>query len=130
MDYVGKVFPSFFRYRNSKSGEVGIKVRPSMIVGVPDNPFDKEFLVLPVSTMVKQEFINPEYDVYISPNEFPKCSFNRPCYIRCHKRTVIYKTEFDFRKCIADIKNDYPEVFEDIMSRMHKYDEYIYKNRY
>lgn len=120
--YIGKVYPSYFRYFDKKLGRVSIKSRPVLIIGDPITTKDTEYVVLPVSSLLNQSYYQKDYDVLLEKNKLINSTLNRDSYVRTHKRTVMYRADIDFTKCIVDLKNDYKSIFSEIVDKMEKYD--------
>lgn len=118
---VGKIFPTMYKYYDTKTHSVKVKSRPALIIFQPLNERDTEYIVLPCSTIKNPSFLNEIYDVPLSCKEYPKTHIVRDCYIRCHKQTIMYRESIDFEREIADLKNDYEKTFAKIMAKVYEF---------
>lgn len=123
--YVGKLYPSYFRYKDPKTKSIKFKSRPILIIAEPTGQFDTEYIVLPVSTLSNPIFFEKEFDIQLKVCDYSKLSISRDCYVRTHKQTTMYRSNIDFHKCIGDLKTDYPEVFSLILKKLRDYENGI-----
>lgn len=121
--HIGKIYPSYFRFYDKQIKKISIKSRPVLIVGDPGSAIDTEYVVLPVSPLINQAHYQKDYDVLLKKEKLNRSNLNRNSYVRTHKRTVMYKAEIDFTKCIVDLKNDNDNIFKEIICKMEKYDK-------
>ena len=126
-NYIGKVYPSYFVYYNAKQKKERIKSRPVLIIAEPIGKKDTEYTVLPISTVSRTEFHNEDYDVKLTAKKLTKAKFDQDCYVKTQKRTTIYKSNIDFKKCIVDLKKEYPGIYGNILKRMTLFDQMIVK---
>jgi len=124
---IGKIYPSYFVYYNAKQKKERIKSRPVLIIADPIGKKDTEYTVLPLSTLSRNEFHNDEYDVALDAAKLTKAELDADCYIRTHKRTTIYASNIDFKKCIVDLKREYPGIYRDVLKKMTAFDQFITK---
>ena len=96
-----------------------------MIVAVPLVAQDSEYVVLPVSTLSNKSCYCKEYDILLEKSSLINSTLDKDSYVRAHKRTVIYKADIDFTKCIVDLKKNHPPIFTEIIDKMSKYDSLI-----
>jgi uncharacterized protein YifN (PemK superfamily) len=127
MSAIGKIYPSYFVYYNAKQKKERIKSRPVLIIAEPVGSKDTEYTVLPLSTITRNEFHNDDYDVALSVEKLKKAELDKDCYVRTHKRTTIYASNIDFKKCIVDLKREYPRIYRDVLKRMMAFDQKIAK---
>ena len=97
---------------------MSFKNRPVLIIGQAD---DRDFVVLPISTVSKKEFLDAVYDVRISPTNFQAMNLKQDSYIRTHKQTVINQTEISYD--IVDFKKLYPDKFSKILDKVRDFQE-------
>lgn len=121
---IGKIYPSFFQFKDKATGVVSIKSRPMLIIAEPIG-MDTEYNVLPVSTVSRKEFLRLDYDVPIEKSKFPLLKLNNDSYIRVHKQTIVYRTEIDFRNCIGDLKLNYSETFFEVLEKLRSFENKI-----
>jgi uncharacterized protein YifN (PemK superfamily) len=124
---IGKVYPSYFVYYNAKQKKERIKSRPVLIIAEPIGQKDTEYTVLPISTVSRSEFYNQDYDVKLSAKTLTKAAIEKDCYVRTQKRTTIYKSNIDFKKCVVDLKREYPQIYKEILQKMTAFDQMITK---
>lgn len=115
---IGKACVSAFKYYNARAQKMSFKKRPVLIIGQAD---DTDFVVLPISTVSKKEFLDAVYDVRISPTNFQAMNLKQDSYIRTHKQTVISRTEISYG--IADFKKLYPDKFSEILDKVKDFQE-------
>ena len=114
-------------YYNAKQKKERIKSRPVLIIAEPIGKKDTEYTVLPISTVSRTEFHNEDYDVKLTAKKLTKAKFDQDCYVKTQKRTTIYKSNIDFKKCIVDLKKEYPGIYGNILKRMTLFDQMIVK---
>lgn len=122
---VGKIYPSFFKFKNRVTGKTETKSRPILIIAEPIGAYDTEYIVLPVSTISISKFYNSDYDVSLKVKDFPLLKITRDCYVRAHKQTTMYRSDIDFQNCIGDLKSDYPRVYHEVLEKIKKFNDYI-----
>lgn len=115
---IGKACVSALKYYDTRAQKMSFKNRPVLIIGQAD---DTDFVVLPISTVSKKEFLDAVYDVRISPTNFQAMNLKQDSYIRTHKQTVISQTEISYD--IADFKKLYPDKFSKILDKVRDFQE-------
>lgn len=115
---IGKACVSVFKYYDVRTQQMSFKKRPVLIIGQAD---ETDFVALPISRVSKKEFLDPVYDVPISPENFPAMNLKQVSYIRAHKQAVISRTEITYD--IADFKRLYPDKFCEILDKVSDFQE-------
>ena len=115
---VGRIYNSIIPYFDKVSKRTKLKARPCLILSEPE--FDHEYMIVPVSTMMEPKYRDEDYDIYIDVSKYPKLNFHHNCYIRCSKQTLTYEQSIDFDTCLGNLKDDYPEVFIDVIERVYR----------
>ena len=87
---------------------------------------NNDYTVLPVSTISRPENRDTEYDIEIDATMYPNLHFDKNCFIRTHKQTTVHRAEL--RKEVSDLKASYPDLFDDVMLHLNKYNEVICNN--
>lgn len=117
---IGKLCISTFPYYDICTHKKRFKKRPVLIIGGPRN---HDYTVLPVSTISRPENIDAEYDIKVAPEIYPKLNFKKVSYIRVHKQTTIHENEI--RKVIANMREEYEELYLIIIEKLEEFNESI-----
>lgn len=114
---IRKIITSFYDLKNNK---ISFKSRPALIIAKADK---KDYVVLPISTIIIKSNRDLEYDIEIEPTKYPKLNLQKISYVRTHKQTIINTAEIgDF---IGDMKNNYEELFLEILEKREKFSKSI-----
>lgn len=114
---IRKVIVPFYNLINNK---MSFKSRPALIIAKADK---EDYVILPVSTITRQNNRDLEYDLEIEPTKYPKLNLPKISYVRTHKQTIIHIAEIgDF---ISDLKNSYEELFLEILEKREKFSKSI-----
>lgn len=117
---IGEIRKILTPYYDNKTNHKGIKSRPGLIIAQSDG---KEFVVLPVSKVTSQQWIDPEYDIKVDPTEYPMLSLNCVSYIRTHKQTAIHIAEIGDK--ISDMKSECEDLYLEALTKLAKFNEEI-----
>ena len=112
----------FYDVKNQKNS---IKARPVLILSDVRN---NDFTVLPISTISNTQNIDWDYDIEVNPQIYQKLNLKKISYIRTHKRIYLHQAGVDKTKILGDIKNDYPNLFLEILEKMEKFNKEILEN--
>lgn len=115
-DYCLATFP----YYDIKEQRMRFKQRPMIILGEADNT---DFIVLPVSTVSKKEYLDLIYDFPVSFELYPDMNIKRECFIRTHKQAVI--NQASIVKSIVNIKERYPELWLEILVKVEDFQKQL-----
>ena len=117
---IGEIRKILTPYYDNKTNRKGIKSRPGLIIAQSDS---KEYVVLPVSKVSSQQWIDPEYDIKVDPAEYPMLSLNCVSYIRTHKQTVIHLAEIGDK--ISDMKSQCEDLYLEALAKLAQFNEEI-----
>jgi len=120
---IGKIVISIIPYYDMQSRKKSFKRRPVLVIGGPRN---NDYTVLPVSTISKKQFLDTEYDIEIDPAIYPLTYLTKVSYVRTHKQTVV--NCLDLRTVLADLKSDYPDLYESILMKLQSFNEMTMTN--
>lgn len=126
---IGKIYTAEIEYYDTRAGSYSRKYRPVLIISMPLG-LDNDFTVLPVSTISRADMRDAKFDYFIEHSKYSKLTFSKDCYIRTHKQTQVHRKDLNANRCIGDLKNDYPNVFLDIMSKREEYNNMITDNAF
>ena len=122
---IGKIYISMVEFYDVRNQKTSIKARPVLILSDMRN---NDFTVLPISTISKTQNIDIEYDIEVNPQIYQKLNLKKISYIRTHKRIYLHQASVDKTKILGDIKNDYPDLFLEILEKMEKFNKEILEN--
>lgn len=117
---IGKIMNSVFPYYDGKVRKNKYKKRPVLVIAGPRN---KDYTVLPVSTVTKKQYLDKEYDIEIDPTKYPKTKLDRLSYVRVHKQTIVNQSSIVSQ--ISNLKEDYPDVYSKILTKLREYNELV-----
>lgn len=120
---IGKICISTFPYYDIHQNKRLFKQRPVLVIGGPRN---RDYTVLPISTISRPENIDAEYDIRIDPQEYPELKLDKISYVRVHKQTTVH--EGDVRKEISNMRGEYEQLYLDIMSKLEEFNKTIIDN--
>lgn len=115
---IGKVCISVTPYYDRRTQRNSFKRRPVLILGDLRN---NDYTVLPISRVTIQVNLDPEYDIKIDPSVYPNLCLNCISYVRTHKRTTVHSAAVT--NVIGDMKNDYPDLYVDVLAKVEEYDK-------
>ncbi|MBQ2901183.1 MAG: hypothetical protein IJE49_04990 [Agathobacter sp.] len=113
---IGKAYVSVFKFYNSNTKKMEFKNRPVLIIGQADS---SDYVILPISRITNQNNIDSYYDVPINPTDVPLMNLTQRSYIRTHKQSVVHSGELT--KAIVDFRNEYEELYLDVISKMEEF---------
>lgn len=122
---IGKIYISMVEFYDVKNQKNSIKARPVLILS---NVRNNDFTVLPISTISNTQNIDGDYDIEVNPQIYQKLNLKKMSYIRTHKRIYLHQASVDKTKILGDIKNDYPDLFLEILEKMEKFNKEILEN--
>ena len=120
---IGEAYVSIFKYYNSNARKKYFKNRPVLVVGKSD---DKDYVILPISRVTNKHYLDPEYDVEITKEDFPLMNLKENSYIRAHKQSVVHESELVER--IVDFKSEYNSTYNEAIKKMKKFQDRIIEN--
>lgn len=118
---MGKIYNVIVPYYDRKTNHTKLKARPCMILHEPYGK-DHEYAILPISSSLDMAHYDTYFDTYLQVKDFPLLKLHRNSYIRSHKQTIAYETNIDFRRCLGDLKKDYPCTYNIILQKVHEFD--------
>lgn len=121
---IGKIYSSTTPYYDLKSKTNKFKKRPVLVIGNADK---KDLTVLPISTVTKKENLHKNYDIEITPSEYPKLNLKKTSYIRTHKQTVVHISSIKEPE-ISDLKSEYPDLFLSVLEKLEDFNNSIIEN--
>lgn len=121
---IGEIRYSTTPYYNIQTHTNDFKKRPVLIIGEADS---SDYTVLPLSRITNQNMIDPNFDIKIIPQNYPKLTLTAVSYVRTHKQTVVNKASI-MGRVIGDVKKDYPTLFREIMNKLQEFNEQIRAN--
>lgn len=113
---IGKLYTSVFPFYDNKTHRMSYKKRPVLIVGQADMD---DYVILPVSRVTNQSNLDSYYDVPLDPKNYPLTNLKQQSYVRTHKQYTIHQREL--AKDIVDFRNNYPDTYVDILSKMEEF---------
>lgn len=119
---IGKIYYSLMPYYNVNTQRNSFKERPVLIIGMADSG---DYNVLPVSKVSHSNMIDPEYDIQIIPEQYPKLNLKYVSYVRVHKQTVANRASLKLGEAVGDIKGDYSELYLFILTKLEEYNKKI-----
>lgn len=123
---IGKIYTSNVFYFDHKTQTKKRKTRPILILA-ESKGMDGDYVILPVSTVSRKEFLDLKYDVPLEKNEFPLLSLNRNSYIRTHKQTNINRSDINFSQCIGDLKHDYNDIYYTVLEKYEEFSKEVFE---
>ena len=99
------------------------KNRPILIVGQADST---DYVVLPISRVTNFANLDNNYDVPIEPSDVPLMNLKQRSYVRTHKQCVIHLGKLT--KEIVDFKNEYPDIYINIIAKMEAFQKHLIDN--
>jgi len=115
---IGKVLTFLTPYYNPQKSKNSFKARPVLIIGSADA---SDYNALPISTITKKANIDADYDYSIDPVGYPLLNLKTRSYVRIHKQTVVNIRSIG--KLLGDMKNDYPELYLEILLKLEQYNK-------
>lgn len=112
---IGDFCLAIFPYYDVKVRKNKFKYRPIMIIAEAGQ---NDWVTLPVSKVSHQECIDLEYDVKITPTEYPLMNLSCNSYIRTHKQTITHRASIT--KVIVNIKRKYPNLYGKVIDKVEK----------
>ena len=110
------LLPYFDMSRNAKLN----KKRPALIIAKADA---EDYVILPISSITRQENRDPVYDIEIEPAKYPLLNLQKKSYVRTHKQTIVHCKEISDK--IGDIKKDYPDLYLAIIEKRQEFSDKI-----
>ena len=120
---IGKAYVSTFQFYNNHTHKMEFKNRPILIVGQADSTV---YVVLPISRVTNFANLDNNYDVPIEPSDVPLMNLKQRSYVRTHKQCVIHLGELT--KEIVDFKNEYPDIYINIIAKMEAFQKHLIDN--
>lgn len=120
---IGKAYVSTFQFYNNHTHKMEFKNRPILIVGQADST---DYVVLPISRVTNFANLDNNYDVPIEPSDVPLMNLKQRSYVRTHKQCVIHLGELT--KEIVDFKNEYPDIYINIITKMEAFQNHLIDN--
>lgn len=117
---IGWVCYSTTPYYDVVTRRNSFKQRPVLVIG---GLLNNDYTVLPISTISKRENRHPFYDVEVDPIYYPRLRLNKVSFVRTHKQTVIHRAAIIHQ--ISDLKNEYPELYGDILEKLSEYNKIL-----
>lgn len=114
--FIGELRTSRFKYFDVKTNRLAFKSRPILIVGCEKYVGPCDFTVLPISTISNPTNIIPDFDIFISKNEFPTLNLSRDSYCRTSKVSTVHSKDVG-TKMISSLKDVYPELYHEIKTK-------------
>lgn len=121
---IGEIHYSTTPYYNVQTHTNDFKKRPVLIIGKADSG---DYTVLPLSRVTNRSKVDPNYDILIIPQNYPKLNLSAESYVRTHKQTVVNNASI-IGRIIGDVKKDYPTLFREIMDKLQEFNEQIRDN--
>lgn len=118
---IGKICISTTPYYDNMTHKQRFKKRPVLIIGQADS---SDYNVLPISRVTNSKNLDPNYDIKVDPIVYPNLKLNALSYIRVHKQTVLNYASLN---SIADLKYDYPQLFQKVIDKLKEYNNELYK---
>lgn len=87
-----------------------------------------DYVILPISRVTNRENLDDYYDVSIEPNDVPLMNLKQCSYVRTHKQSVVHKGELI--KEIVNFRQEYEEVYFDIISKVEEFQKSIIDNAF
>lgn len=120
---IGKIYNVIVPYYERKTNRTLVKARPCMILAEPQGN-DKEYVILPISSSLNKTYYDERFDILLCKEEYPKLELMKDSYLRTHKQTTAYEANIDFKHCLGDLKNEYPDMFSIILDKVKEYDDF------
>ena len=120
---IGKAYISTFQFYNRSTSRMSFKSRPVLIIGQADT---SDYIVLPISRITNRHNLDSYYDVEINPSNVPLMGLTSTSYIRTHKQSIVHSGELT--RQITDFKNEYFEIYLDVMSKVEEFQKNIITN--
>lgn len=108
---IGEIHKIRVSYFDTRSQSTKHKFRPGLVIGEHD--CDKDYVVLPISTIKKQRYVDFSYDIEILKVKYPLLNLQEDSYVRTGKQTQIPIQNVGGK--ISDLKSLYPDLFIDII---------------
>ena len=102
---------------------MSFKSRPVLIIGQADT---SDYIVLPISRITNRHNLDSYYDVEINPSNVPLMGLTSTSYIRTHKQSIVHSGELT--RQITDFKNEYFEIYLDVMSKVEEFQKNLITN--
>lgn len=117
---IGKIYVSVIPYYDNVSHSNSYKKRPVLIIGGPRN---NDYTVLPISRVSNRANLDADYDIEIDPANYPLLNLNAVSYVRTHKQTTVHRASLTTQ--IADLKNDYEDLYLDVLEKLETFNKQI-----
>lgn len=95
-----------------------MKKRTALIIGKADN---KDYVVLPLSTITKQNKRDMYFDLEITSAKYPALQLTRTSYVRMHKQLTVHNSQIYTE--IAELKKFYPDFFREILAKVKEFQQ-------
>lgn len=123
LDNIGKICKSLEKYYDVQAGRIKIKSRPALIIGCEENyesPFNVDYELLPISKL-SNTTPDDEYDFLLDEKKIIDLGLESPSYIRSQKTTWNHCKRMKIELPIGDLKNTFPDLFEEILIKNHEW---------
>ncbi len=120
---IGKIYSSISPFYDNTKCVNAFKRRPVLVISGPRN---NDYTILPVSTITHKECIDPDYDVKVEPDKYPRLNLNRISYIRTHKQTTVHQASLI--KEIGDLKAEYEELYLTVLEKLESFNKMVMDN--
>lgn len=117
---IGKIYTSRLPFYDIKQHKMSVKARPVLIISEERN---NDHTVLPVSSVTNRKNLDKDFDVEISPSQYPLLNINHTSYVRTHKQTTVHIASLG--KEISNLKDVYPDLFLEILSKREQWNKLI-----
>ena len=117
---IGKIYSSVTPFYDSATGTNSYKRRPVLIIAGPRN---HDYTVLTVSTIPHKENMDPDYDVKVKPEDYPKLNLKKVSYIRTHKQTSVHQASLV--REIGDLRTEYDELYLAVLEKLEKFNRTV-----
>ena len=120
---IGKLCTTLMKYYDRQLGRMAFKRRPVLIIAQSDC---SDYNVLPVSKVTDRSKLDPVFDIPLDPKVYPSLNLSVFSYVRTHKQTVINAREIG--TVFGDMKQDYPDLYLNVVSKLEDYNKQIFDN--
>lgn len=118
MDKTGKIYSLLTPYFDTRINQMAMKKRTALIIGKADN---KDYVVLPLSTITKQNKRDMYFDLEITSAKYPALQLTRTSYVRMHKQLTVHNSQIYTE--IAELKKFYPDFFREILAKVKEFQQ-------
>lgn len=103
---IGEIRKALISFYDAKTRKMAYKGRPALVIAVAD---EKDYVVLPVSSISRPTDRHTVYDIEVDPAIYPLLNLKNVSYVRTHKQTVVHASQMG--DLIGDVRSNYEDLY-------------------